>query len=263
MKIEALANKWLSFDVELASDYPDGIDQIIQGEIDGIVLKKAFSKAEMLEVKQKLQNELNEQEPVVYGTTLGCILMAADNDIERYFQSADRFREKLKRLFNKSFEARIEGILSKISGGRKVEVAKKNEQQNYTPATIRFVHPYLGGIGVHKNNDFIDKPYYNHLNKITKLVNALSYFVIIKKAEKGGDLVLYNLSDRQPMTLTKDLNLESYSKTYISPDIGDMVVFHGGNIVHQITDVKSDEPRITIGGFLAMSKDEQKILYWS
>ena len=65
------------------------------------------------------------------------------------------------------------------------------------------------------------------------------------------------------MTLTKDLDLESYPKTYISPDVGDMILFHGGNIVHEITDVKSTQVRITIGGFLASSKDEQKFLYWS
>lgn len=263
VKTELLTNKWLSFDADLASNYPDGINQIYQGEIDGMLLKGVFSQAEMLEVQHKLESESDELETVRYGTTLGCVLMAAGSDIERYFKSADSFRTKLNKLFNTNFEARVEGILSKMSGGRKVEVARENDERLYTPATVRFVYPNRGGMTAHKNNDFLDKPYYNHLKQVAKMINALSYFIVIEKAEEGGDLLLYDLSEKQSMTFTKDLDLESYSKTYITPDVGDMIIFHGGNIVHQITDVKGDKTRITIGGFLAMSKDEQKFLYWS
>lgn len=262
-KTELVTNKWLSFDADSASNYPDGINQIYQGEIDGMLLKGVFSKTKMLEVKQKLESESDDLETVRYGTTLGCVLMAAGSDIERYFKSADSFRAKLNKLFNNSFEARVEGILSKMSGGRKVEVARENDERLYTPATVRFVYPNRGGMAAHKNNDFLDKPYYNHLKQVAKMINALSYFIVIEKAEEGGDLLLYDLSEKQSMTFTNDLDLESYSKTYITPDVGDMIVFHGGNIVHQITDVKGDRTRITIGGFLAMSKDEQKFLYWS
>lgn len=261
--LELAINKWLTFDAELASNYPDGINQINQGEIDGMLLLGVFSKAEMLEVKYRLESESNNLETVRYGTTLGCVLMAAGSDKERYFQGADSFREKLKTLFNTSFEARVEAILTKISGGRKVEIARENDERVYTPATVRFVYPNRGGMVPHKNNDFLENSYYDHLNQIAKMVDALSYFIIIDKPEAGGDLVLYDLPPEESMTLTENLDLEKCPKTYIPPDIGDMIIFHGGNIVHQITDVNGDKTRITIGGFLAMSKDEQKVLYWS
>ena len=261
--MQLTTNKWLSFEADSAKNYPDGINRIYQDEIDGMLLKGVFSTEEMLEVKHKLENESDLLETVRYGTTLGCVIMAAGNNIERYFQSADKFRKKLHQLFDINFEARLEAILSKMSGGRKIEVARENDERLYTPATVRFVHPNEGGMTVHRNNDFLDKPYYNHLKQIAKLVNALSYFIVIEKAEEGGDLLLYDVPDEYSMIPTKDLDLESYPKRYISPDVGDMVVFHGGNIVHEITDVKSDKVRITIGGFLAMSKDEQKFLYWS
>ncbi len=262
-KTELTTNKWLTFNAELANNYPDGINQIYEGKINGMLLKGVFSQAEMLEVKQKLENENDEMETVRYGTTLGCVVMAAGNDLDRYFQSAASFKSKLKRLFNTSFEAKVEGILSQMSGERKVELVRENDERVYTPATVRFVYPNRGGMTAHKNNDFLDKPYYNHLNQIAKMVNAMSYFIIIEKAEEGGDLLLYDLSEEQEMTPTKDLDLESYSKTYITPDVGDMILFHGGNIVHQITDVKGFKPRITIGGFLAISQDDKKVFYWS
>lgn len=262
-KIGISANKWLTFDAELASHYPDGINQIYQGEIDGMLLKAVFSKAEMLEVKSRLERETDDLESVRYGTTLGCVLMAAGSDKARYFQGADRFRKKLKTLFNTNFEARLEAILRKMSVGKKVEVARENDERIYTPATVRFVHPNLGGMVPHKNNDFIVNSYYDHLKQIAKMVDALSYFIIIDKAESGGDLVLYDLPPEESITPTKDLDLEKFPKRYITPDIGDMILFHGGNIVHQITDVTGQKNRITIGGFLAMSNDEQKIFYWS
>jgi hypothetical protein len=261
--IELATKKWLSFDAELASNYPDGINQIYQDKIDGMLLKEVFSKAEMLEVKSRLERESDELETVRYGTTLGCVLMAAGSDKERYFQSANRFREKLKTLFNTNFEARVEAVLNKMSRGRKVEVARENDERIYTPATVRFVYPNRGGMVPHKNNDFLPNSYYDHLKQIAKMVDALSYFIIIDKPESGGDLVLYDLPTEESMTLTKDLDLEKCPKIYITPDIGDMIIFHGGNIVHQITDVTGQKVRITIGGFLAMSKDEQKFLYWS
>lgn len=263
VKTELVANKWLNFDADLASNYPDGLNQVYQGEIDGMLLKGVFSKAEMLEVKHKLESESDELETVRYGTTLGCVLMAAGSDLERYFKSADSFRAKLNKLFNTSYEARVEGILSKMSGGKKVEVARENDERLYTPATVRFVHPNQGGMVAHKNNDFLDKPYYNHLNQVADTINSISYFIVIEKAEEGGDLLLYDLSEKQSMTFTKDLDLESYSKTSITPDVGEMIIFRASSRVHQITDVKGDKTRITIGGFLAMSKDEQKFLYWS
>lgn len=261
--IELATNKWLTFDAELANHYPDGINQIYQGKIDGMLLKEVFSKAEMLEVKSRLERESDEIETVRYGTTLGCVLMAAGSDKERYFQGANSFRDKLKTLFNTNFEARVEAVLSKMSGGRKVEVARENEERIYTPATVRFVYPNRGGMVPHKNNDFLPNSYYDHLKQIAKMVDALSYFIIIDTPESGGDLVLYDLPTEESMTLTKDLDLEKCPKISITPDIGDMIIFHGGNIVHQITDVTGTKPRITIGGFLAMSKDEQKLLSWS
>lgn len=261
--IELATNKWLTFDAELANHYPDGINQIYQGKIDGMLLKEVFSKAEMLEVKSRLERESDELETVRYGTTLGCVLMAAGSDKERYFQGANSFREKLKTLFNTNFEARVEAVFSKMSGGRKVEVARENDERVYTPATVRFVYPNRGGMVPHKNNDFLPNSYYDHLKQIAKMVDALSYFIIIDTPESGGDLVLYDLPTEESMTLTKDLELEKCPKRYITPDIGDMIIFHGGNIVHQITDVTGQKARITIGGFLAMSKDEQKFLCWS
>ncbi|WP_414565758.1 MULTISPECIES: 2OG-Fe(II) oxygenase [unclassified Anabaena] len=263
-QVEITINNWLTFDAESTKNYSDGINEIYQGKIDGILLKGIFSQAEMLAVTHKLENKNYQLEAVGYGTTLGYVLAAASGKIDKYLRTAANFRSELKRLFNTNFEARVEATLSQMSGGRKVELARENDERIYTPATFRFLHPNRGGIGLHRDNEFLVQPSYQYLNKVAKMVNSLSYFIIVDTPEKGGDLVLYDVPVEQSETRIKDLDLEKCPKKIINTNIGDMILFRGGNILHQVTpDVEGRKTRITIGGFLAISKDDQKIFYWS
>jgi hypothetical protein len=263
-QLQTTINDWLTFDTESIKNYPDGINEIYQGQIDGILLKVVFSRAEMLAVTHKLQNKNYQLETVGYGTTLGYVLAAASGQIDKYLRTAANLRAELKRLFSTNFEAKLEATLSQMSGGREIELAREDDERIYTPATFRFLHPHRGGIGLHRDNEFLVQPSYQHLNKVAKMVNSLSYFIIVDTPEQGGDLVLYDVPQEQSKTRIKDLDLEKCPKRIISTDIGDMIIFRGGDILHQVTpDVEGKKTRITIGGFLAISKDDQKIFYWS
>ena len=257
-------NKWLNIESDLASNYHDGINQIYEGELDGMLLKGVFSEVEMIAVKDKLEKKDYQLETVGYGTTFGYVLASASSNIDRYLRIAANFRVELKKLFTTNFEARIEAILSMMSGGRKVELGRENNERIYTPATFRFLHPNRGGIGLHRDNEFLVQPSYKHLNKVAKMVNSLSYFIIVDTPEQGGDLVLYDVPPEQSKTRIKDLDLENCPKRIITTQIGDMILFRGGDILHQVTpDAQGKKTRITIGGFLAISKDNEKIFYWS
>ncbi len=263
-KAKLTIDKWLIFDVESARDYSDGINQVYQSQIDGMLIQEVFSKAEMLSVKHKLENKDYELETVGYGVTLGYVLAAAGTSTEKYLKVAASFRDELKMLFTTNYEARVEAVLSQMSGGRKVELARESDERIYTPATFRFLYPNRGGIGLHRDNEFLGQSSYQHLNKIARMVNAMSYFIIVDTPEQGGDLVLYDLPPEQYETPIKNLDLENCPKRLITPDIGDMILFRGGDILHQVTpDVECQKTRITIGGFLALSKDDKKVFYWS
>ncbi len=56
-----------------------------------------------------------------------------------------------------------------------------------------------------------------------------------------------------------DSFLDNFRKQYINPDIGDMVIFNGGRIWHKVADFDGDKNRITVGGFLAHSQDNQTV----
>jgi hypothetical protein len=263
MTFNLAIKNWLTIDAESITNYPDGVNQIYKCEIDGMLIKGVFSKEEMLSVQNKLNSKKEVRDPLYYGAIQGAILVAKGSDRTQYFQDATILREDLKNLFKTNYEARVEAILTKMSRGRTVEIPREDAQKIYTPATIRFVHPNKGGIKLHRGNEFLGDGAYDYMNQIAKIVNGLSYFIVIDKAEQGGELVLYDLLPEQLATPKKDLDLDKCNKRYLNPDIGDMILFQGGSIFHAVADVQGNKERITIGGFVAISKDDQKVFYWS
>ena len=43
---------------------------------------------------------------------------------------------------------------------------------------------------------------------------------------------------------------------------GDLLLFDGGRIWHQVRPVLGQTNRVTIGGFTALSKNHRKVFYW-
>ncbi|KST70366.1 2OG-Fe(II) oxygenase [Mastigocoleus testarum] len=260
---EIIDRKWITLKTDSLSNYPDGINQIYKHDIHGIIIKEAFTPEEILKISSKIKHRKDNRKREIYGETLGTVLVAnKGGDKTEYFRNANILREDLNNIFETSFETTIQTICSQISGGRIVEVPQEYNQ-TYTSATIRFVHPNQGGMPLHKGNQFIDDPAYNHLKQIAKMVNGLSYFIVISEPEEGGELLIYYPSQEQMTMARQDLDFDKGYKKYIKLAAGDMLLFQGGNIWHQVCDVQGQKERITIGGFMAISKCERKIYYWS
>lgn len=270
MKQFKVQNKWIRVDAESVDGDFDVISQIYRGEREGIVITGVFSQAEMLEVRTKLATKKTGLHPTLYGETFGKILVAQGHDKSDYFAAAQEFRSEIKQIFKTDFEATIESIVSQLSGNKTVELPCE-QGSAYTPATIRLAYPNRGGIPVHTGNEFLHGSAYDYLKEIARLVNGLSYFVVVNKPEGGGELVVYDLpedqlkkseTDREKIRQAKQ-NLDEVPRNYIDPDVGDMVIFQGGSILHCIAPILGNETRITIGGFLALSQDGKKVYYWS
>ena len=256
---------WFTVEANSLANYTDAINQIYKGEIDGMLIKQVFTKEEMLKAKHQLDNNSNRNK-VGYGESFGIVLLAKANDPNKYFPDVAVYRSELNKIFATGYEARIEALLSKVSGERKVELASENNQ-NYAPAQIRFMEPNKGGLIIHKGSQFLEHQAFAHLKEIARLPEHLSYFLIIDKPESGGELIIYDLPQEEAKkdfdTLNKNSAFEKCDKKYIIPDIGDMVLFHGGTIWHKVADAKGSKSRISIGGFIALSKDDRQIFYWS
>jgi hypothetical protein len=255
------SDSWLDLDAKSVTHYSDGVNRIYKGEIEGMLIRGLFSQEEMLHVKHKLDRKQDTRSSVIYGEIIGSILVAKGKEKSDYFRNADILRIELEDIFETPFEATVEAILSKMSGERTVELPRENNR-TYTPATIRFVYPNRG-IPLHKGNEFLADSAYDRLKQIAKMTDSLSYFIVIDKPEKGGELVIYDPPPDQLTNAKKDLDLEKCQKRYINPSIGDLVLFQGGSIWHEVSEVQGTKERITIGGFLAISKCDRKIFYWS
>ena len=265
-------DNWIYLDARSLGNYPDGISQLYNGEIAGMAIAQVFSKSEMATVLQKIRENGERQIPMPFGSLMGIPIVGTEADKTEYFQDATIFRNDLDNLFAMGFETRVEMILSQLSGGRPVEVAKKTSAQTYVPATLRILHPHQGGLGAHTGNAFIEADdSHAELKPIAKLTNSLSYFIVIDTPEAGGELVVYDLLWERTPPEIKELYtnyrmnpiLEKFGKIYVKPDIGDMILFNGGQIWHRVADIEGKKNRLTVGGFVTLSKDDRQVLYWS
>ena len=260
--------KWTILDIESLDNGLDSIDLLYTDDLDGIIIKNVFSCKEIETARKHIESLSPEFEQIIYGEKFGFSLMEATNDLNQYFQKASDFRLQLNQIFADEFETRIFNIFNHLHSLKNIKFLDRKNDDICIPAQIRIVHPGKGGLKAHTDNEFFERyRVYHNLKEIKKDVDILSYFIVIDKPEKGGELVLYDLL-REQTTLSmkqefyscqRDSFLNNFRKQYINPDIGDMVIFNSWRIWHKVADFDGSKNRITVGGFLARSQDNQTI----
>ena len=128
----------------------------------------------------------------------------------------------------------------------------------------------------HAGNQFIDViSDYQHLNTLADVKDQLSYFTVLSPPESGGELVLYDLLwkdtpeifklDRRPNSPQRHKIVEAkYKKlNYINPPKGAILIFAGGKIWHKVSPIQGSRNRVTLGGFLAHSRNKDVYYYWA
>lgn len=254
------------------------IQKIHTGELDGVVTKNVFSKKEVKEILDKiplipedeiLSNYVGKSFPHDFGTVTNNG-ERMDNYIERSktFQSLpfDIIPNRLKQFFNKI--------------GQPYKIDKptfRNRGVKTSPGNFRMLMPNRGGLFVHCGYLLQESAqfYYNAIDNITK-DGQLSYFVMLRYPEKGGELTIYDLlwDDIKEKDIFEqneyviDANgdkvyLEGVSKFNVRPEPGDVLVFSGGPIWHRVEDIKGELPRITFGGFINFTPDDTGFYHWS
>ena len=66
------------------------------------------------------------------------------------------------------FEARVEEVLGKLAGGRRVALTRYTDGRAYAPATIRIL-PVGAQMAPHCGNEMYARPSYQHLNSMSRL----------------------------------------------------------------------------------------------
>jgi hypothetical protein len=201
-----------------------------------------------------------------------------DELLTTYFTDLEKYNETLKKLFPFGYQERLFAFISKIENNLPVEtpyIDVNNKRMQFTSSTIRVCFPGCGGMNTHVGNMFrhIYPNFYNFLDKLMDVDGQISYFVMLSKPEQGGQLVLFDarwgefvspndegeiIRANGEKVLQKELDYQ-----LIDPQPGDMILFNGGDIWHKVDTLTGARDRITIGGFFAKTRDNQKIYGWA
>lgn len=257
------------------------LDDFARHEIDGILIREVYPADYMREISARIERHeppfyifppLGEaSEARKFRHLYGITLVAADQDLEEYFNVADSFRAQCRELFhdNVDFEERISHIFKVFSGGCPITLPQTPDGRSYMPATIRIL-PTGSGIDLHCDNNLSHHPTYAHLKTVCDVSNQLAYFLTISAPDEGGELVVYrrhwSLEDDAPTEYVMRKNssmVEGYDCLTLKPRPGDMILFAGGRIYHRVTESVGPRARHTIGGFLTNALDDKTLYYWS
>jgi hapalindole-type alkaloid chlorinase len=265
-----------------------GIEKLYTREVDGYIIKN-FLKSNEIEIALQNLSLLNMNakgyftEKGAYTIPRSFSMLEKNKDVnyeglERYFDEVDEYRSILQKIFSFDFEKRLFKLFTNMENERIIASPAfewQGKRRLFSSSTIRVCSPELGGIDIHVGNMFksLYPMFYDFLGKIIDVQNQISYFVVLKKPESGGELILYNAEwkDYKGM-LGKDkirkadgtvALLGDIDRQYIIPDVGDMVLFAGGDIWHSVNNLFGSSPRITIGGFLARSDKDQTLFTWA
>jgi hypothetical protein len=101
----------------------------------------------------------------------------------------------------------------------------------------------------------------------------LSFYLPLQLPESGGELHVCHLRYGEPSGASLDRMsrsdprtvdyAESFGVTVPRPGVGDMLIFDAGRHFHRVTPVEGSTARWTIGGFLARSREGNRLHYWS
>ncbi|MEM6272107.1 MAG: hypothetical protein AAF998_21905 [Bacteroidota bacterium] len=260
---------------EMAAE-SDAVDQLYHKATDGYWVRGFFSPEEVQRLRDGLaQWPESTQVDISFGRTYGKTLMGSDPDLRYYLDMSQRFIAELDRTLGHSFSERMGAFFRTLAGGRTVQVPCDPENRSYSPANIRELEPGKGGLHAHIGNEFIHQyPELYPLAEMAVLKDQLSYFIVLQKPESGGGLRMFDLDwENTPDRLVngdllyyseeRNCEMEPWYRFTLEPEAGDLILFSGGRIWHQVDNLNGELPRITIGGFCARSQDDQTFYFWS
>jgi hypothetical protein len=280
--------KIIEIPFERLTDIDENFLSLIQNRIiDGIIIKKFLLPEERLGVLDNLQKIPDERKFEIHGC--GGFLfpitfnqLRPDNNYQNhkksYFFESKNFREYFVGNFGFDIEYKIANMFSILSLGVKVKVAPGLENNTQMlPVTIRVFQPGRGGVLAHCHNTYdedLHPEFVNHLSSLMKMKHQLSFFISVNKPNKGGEITLFNIEHNDANRKQGDyaiIRLDGslfdtkieQNKNKIQLDEGDLIIFAGGDIWHQVENIEGEKNRITIGGFGTFSLDNSIFYIWS
>jgi hypothetical protein len=217
-----------------------------------------------------------------YGFTYPPTIYVLDNIQKEYLESkyysyTKNIIENSKSEFGVQLTGSIINFYSKFFCKNEVLFVKNECLSNkyFSPISLRYLYPKSGEMTLHceKNLQQFSKYFYkNSIHQINSNI-VYSFFIMINKPDIGGTFTIYDLelndvieklSDTEiKLKDNKIVNINHVKSSQINLENGDMILFNGGNLWHRTELNIGNIPRITLGGFLASSINEDALYCWS
>ena len=263
-----------------------GIEDLYNDTLDVIVARQAFPR----EPIEAAGNELdrtdrdpgwarpNERMPAEDIQILGTHAPATPTyaaprgaSLDAYLESASSHRAEADRVFVAGFDPvrTIERVLAEFSGGRTVELPVASGGRPYAPFTLRRLADGRQ-IGLHHDYHY-PLDLYKELAPIVDTRTLVSWVVTLRKPSSGGELSVYGVTPDTPnppkMPNGFQWDLAKVEKDFDSAtftmEVGDLFLLASGRCLHRVRPIVGPQSRVTMGGFLALAKDQTRVLYWS
>jgi len=267
----------LEFKIVSPSEIPDGdlVSAMRRMEFTGLVVKNFLSATDLKEVRENLGQLVqieNVKEHLTFPESF-----SRDVKLDDYLGSSAAHGSSVEKLFEPNLLKKMEELIQKISGGKKVQVPDSGKGK-YLRGTFRIIHPLKCHIDIHCGNQFFSQfpDVYKNLTATVDVENQLSFFILLQKPDDGGELVVYDalwndyeqgFVDRQTLLSRKGfevaVNDPSLLREQVKMGEGDLLVFQGGQFWHKVSEVLGSKHRITFGGFIGFSKNDEAVYYWS
>lgn len=265
-----------------ANALANGIEHLYAGTLDVMVVRGAIAGERLAAVAGSLDR--GETNP---GWSRPNAAMAAEDiqvlglaatptystptgpTLDAYLNVAGWYDEN--RIFGPDFNptAEITRALARLAGGRPVEVLHATDSRGFAPFTVRRL---VEGKGIGLHHDLhTSLPMFKDIAPLLDTRTLISYVVTLQGPEAGGELCVYNLSPTTPDPpkmangFTWDLPAVEarFDPMRIATGPGDLFLFASARCLHRVSPVVGPRARFTMGGFLALSNDGSRVLYWS
>ncbi len=258
--------------------YDDGLDVIVvRGALDGALLAQVGEQLDS-GAREVAWSRPNEKMPIEDLQLLGTDTPATPTfqaprgaSLDAYLNSAATHASRAAAVFDDGFDAarEIRTVLSRFSGARPVELPHANDGRAYVPFTIRRL---VDGkqIGIHHDYHYrLDL--YRELSQQVDTRTLVSYVATLQAPTSGGELFVYGAASddadlpKLPNGYSYDLAAieERYDHARIATRAGDLFLLASGRCLHRVDRISGPRARITMGGFLALDKSRERVLFWS
>ena len=273
-------------DVAEAGRLADAVDRMYADELDVVVIRRALDPDRLASVGEYLDREdsnpgwarPNARMPIEDIQVLGSDIPATPTysaptgaSLDSYLESAKGHHAATDGLFDAGFNVADEfrRVLGQFASGRAVDIPVADDGRQYVPFTIRRL---MDGrqIGLHHDYHY-PLALYSQLAPKLDTRTLISFVVTLRTPVAGGELFVYAVTPETPdppkMPNGFQWDLEAVEKRFdwasFQTNPGDLFLLASGRCLHRIGRVAGPRARVSMGGFLALDKDDQRVLYWS